>query len=85
MMPKMQRRESDKPVKKYGLIVHVISGIMIGYMIKTYFPKRNFLQIMGLSWDWFSNAIEGLGGLAVIITAITIGFNIYKWIKERNK
>ena len=84
-MPLQKRRSDDLGPKKYTIVVHVISGLVVGWMIKTYFPEHTFLEVLGETWNWIFTAIAGMGGLAVVISLGVLIFNIYKWVVEHRE
>ncbi len=82
-MPNPNRRETDKPVRKYSTLIHYVSGMFIGWMMKVYFPEKNALEMFGEVWEYIVNTIQTLGGLSAIASLIIAGFTVYRWTKDK--
>lgn len=80
-----KRRDTDKIIHRFKMPVHWLGGIFIGWMIKTYFPDSNALQLADHVWGWLLDSVQALGGLAAIASTIMAIFTVYKFIKERKK
>jgi len=85
MVTRPRKRADDKAPRRYRSAIHYFAGIAIGWHLRGWFPDHaRFIDLVGDGWDWFLGALQGLGGTAVVISAVIALFNVYRWHVERN-
>ena len=74
-MTNRTQRSSDQPRAKLKnaskLTSHVITGIVIGWVAKTYSGDHNAFETANLVGSWLGDIIKGIGGISVIVTTLT--------------
>jgi len=82
-MPGQRNRATDRGPRRYAIVIHIVSGLMTGWMAKTYFPEHTALEVLGKAWNFIFTTIAGLGGVAVITSLGLAIFNVYKWFSDK--
>jgi len=79
-------RAADKPPRKLQPFLHYLAAFALGWHLKGFFPDASrLIDLIGDGWDWFLGSIQGLGGLMIIGSFLTIVFNLYEKIQARRK
>jgi hypothetical protein len=83
-MPTPRQRKNDTGLRKRIPLLHYLAAFVIGWHFKGWFPDTAMIiDLIGDGWTWFIDAIQGLGGLAVITSATVVAWNIYKEYQAR--
>ena len=82
----IKKRAHDKGIFKYSTAIHVLTGFFVGRISMEFIPKWYFVKLFGEGWKEFLSSVEILGpALPGIGSLLLVGFQIYKWNKERKK
>jgi len=72
-------RKGDKGIRKKIPLLHYLAAFALGWHLKGFFPDASRLvDLLGDGWDWFLGSIQGLGGLMIIGSFLTIIWNLYE-------
>jgi len=78
-MPAPKQRKDDKGPRKHIPILHYLAAFALGWHIKGFFPDvSRLVDLLGDGWDWFLGSVQGLGGLMIIGSFLTLIWNLYE-------
>ena len=83
-MPIRKQRKDDKGLRRTIPLLHYLAAFALGWHLKGLFPDTSrVIDLVGDGWDWMLDSVQGLGGLIVIGSFISIVYNIYEKIKRK--
>jgi hypothetical protein len=81
-----RQRKTDKGIRRGIPFLHYIAAFALGWHLKGWFPDTNrIIDLVGDGWDWMLSSVQGLGGLIVIGSFISIVYNIYEKVKKKKR